>query len=130
MRVGPTFKSARHYVNTIGFDLNDTKQLIDEISIEKVVDSDENGEVKRSVELKVYESSFFEYLSHLCTKEISFDDFSVFFPITNLEEFEARVKSFFLGNKLIHVSALREISLIKCYFLTNSSFFNHLLFNT
>ena len=99
-----------HSVRTIDFDLNATKQLIDEILIEKLLKYNKNGfyrEMKRKVELKVHDYTFFEQFSQLCTKKISVNRLAVYLPIANQEEFVTRLKAL-LGNEQIHVSALSE----------------------
>ena len=105
-RLGPNRFNSVHTVETIGFDLNETKQLIDEISIEKLLKYDKEDfycEMKRYVELHVYESSVLKYLSQLCTKKINVNFLSIFLPIAKEDAFVTRLKVF-LKNELIHVS--------------------------
>ena len=107
-RVGLNSYTYMHTVNTVGFDLNHTKQLIDEISIEKHLIYNKDGlyaKRKREINLNVYESSFFDYLSQLCTKKFSVNSLAVYLPIDNEEEFLTRLKKL-LENELVHVSAL------------------------
>ena len=97
-------------VETIGFDLNETKQLIDEISIEKLLKYDKDGfycEAKREVALKVDQSTVLENFSQFCTKKVTVNYLFVYLPIEKQEEFLTRLKEL-LGNELIHVSALSE----------------------
>ena len=88
--------------------MNETEQLIDEISIKKFFKYDHNGvylEAKQRVVLLVYERSFLEYFSQLCTKELSLNYLDICLPISNQEEFLVKLKAFF-GIELVHVSAL------------------------
>ena len=103
--IGPTATNSLYRVITIGFDLNDTKQLIDEILNDKMLVNGVYSKTKRQVALHVYESSFLEYFSQLCTKKISLYFLAIFFPFANQEEFIIKLKAFF-ENKLIHVSLL------------------------
>ena len=85
--------------------MNTTKQLIDEISIEKILiynQDDGYAEGKREVGLRVYESSFLEYFTRLCTNKISLMLFDVCLPIKYQEEFVEKLK-LLLKNKYIHV---------------------------
>ena len=105
-RLGPNRFNSVHTVETIGFDLNETKQLIDEISIEKLLKYDHKDvdlEIKREVALNVYESSVLKYFSQLCTKKINVCVLSIYLPIAKEDAFVTRLKVFF-KNELIHVS--------------------------
>ena len=98
-----------HIIQTIGFNLNEIKQLIGEISIEKLLKYHKKDgfycEAKREVALKVYQSTVLEYFSQFCTKKITLEYLFVYLPIEKQEEFVTRLKEL-LKNELIHVSAL------------------------
>ena len=103
--MAPNVINALHGVETIGFSLNTTKNLIDEISINKPLiynQDDVYWEGKREVGLHVYESSFLEYFTQLCSNKISVMHFNVYLPITCQGEFVRHLKSL-LKNKYIHV---------------------------
>ena len=88
-RIGANYFNNLHTVETIGLDMNETKQLIDEISIDKLLLYNQDGvylEVKREVSLDVYESSFLKYFTQLCTNKINVMYFSVYLPTANTKE--------------------------------------------
>ena len=87
--------------------MNATKQLIDEISIEKLLKFHKDGvcrEMKGKIKMNVYESSVLEYFSQSCTKKMNVHFLSIFLPIAKQDEF-VKILKVFLKNELIHVSA-------------------------